>query len=50
MGKKELSPDKLMKILSKLQPKEKELPKVVPFDELLLKTMNVKPRKKKGKK
>ena len=50
MGKKELSPDKLMKILSNLQPKEKELPKVVPFDELLLKTMNVKPRKKKGKK
>ena len=50
MGKKELSPDKLMKILSKPQPKEKELPKVVPFDELLLKTMNVKPRKKKGKK
>lgn len=50
MGKKELSQDELMKILSNLQPKEEELPKVVPFDELLLKTMNVKPRKKKGKK
>lgn len=43
MGKKELSQDELMKMLSKLQSKEKELPKVVPFDELLLKTMNVKP-------
>lgn len=49
MGKKELSQDELMKILSQVQPKEKEL-KVVPLDELLLKTMNVKPRKKKGKK
>lgn len=50
MGKNELNPDELMKILSKIQPKEKELTKVVPLDELLLKTMNVKPRKKKGKK
>ena len=50
MAKKKQNQEDVMKILSKIRPKEKELPKVVPFDELLLKTIDVKPRKKKGKK
>lgn len=38
-----------MKILREIRPKEKEQAPI-PLDELLLKTMNVKPRKKKRKK
>jgi len=42
--KKQNQEEEVMKILSKIQSKEKEqIP--VPFDELLLKTTNVKPRK-----
>lgn len=44
MAKKKQNQEEVMKILSKIQSKEKEqIP--VPFDELLLKTINVKPRK-----
>lgn len=50
MAKNKQNQKDVMKILSEIRPKEKEQTKVVPFDELLLKTINVKPRKKKGKK
>ncbi len=44
MTKKKQNQEEVMKILSKIQSKEKEQ-NPVPFDELLLKTINVKPRK-----
>lgn len=43
MGKNQKAPEDNIKVT----PKEKE-PNPVPFDELLLKTIGVKPRKKKG--
>lgn len=44
MTKKKQYQEEVMKILSKIQSKDKEQTPV-PFDELLLKTINVKPRK-----
>ena len=43
-AKNKQNQEEVMKILSKIQSKEKEQTPV-PFDELLLKTINVKPRK-----
>jgi hypothetical protein len=49
MAKKKQNQEDVMKILSEIRPKEKEQTPV-PFDELLLKTINVKPRKTRKKK
>lgn len=49
MAKKKQKQEDVMKILSEIRPKEKEQT-AVPFDELLLKTINVKKRRKKDKK
>jgi hypothetical protein len=49
MAKKKQNQEEVMKILSQVQPKEKGQT-AVPFDALLLKTIDVKPRRKKGKK
>ncbi len=49
MAKKKQNQEDVMKILSEIRPKEKEQ-EFVPFDELLLKTINVKPRKTRKKK
>ena len=48
MAKKKQNQEDVMKILSEIRPKEKEQTPV-PFDELLLKTINVKPRKTRKK-
>jgi hypothetical protein len=44
MTKKKQNQEEVMKILHEIRTKEKEQTPV-PFDELLLKTINVKPRK-----
>lgn len=49
MAKKKQNQEDVMKILSEIRPKKKEQTPV-PFDELLLKTINVKPRKTRKKK
>lgn len=49
MAKKKQNQEEVMKILSEIRTKEKEKTPV-PFDELLLKTINVKPGKTKKKK
>ena len=49
MAKKRQNQEDVMKILSEIHPQKKEQ-KFVPFDELLLKTINIKPRKTRTKK
>ena len=49
MTKKKQNQEEVMKILHEIRTKEKEQTPV-PFDELLLKTLNVKPRKTLKKK
>lgn len=49
MAKKKQNQEDVMKILSEIRPKEKEQTPV-PLDELLLKKINVKPRKTINKK
>jgi hypothetical protein len=49
MAKKKQNQEDVMKILSKIRPKEKEQ-EFVRFDELLMKTINVNTRKTRKKK